>query len=145
MKLKSNFILGLATGVAICFGAVLLSSSASSVDGISKENAINDLLKGNYVSVQEADQLINAYSTNWIPANELPTNTTIGGVIGRANLINMASGGNSDLIKFRFYYQQSESGDPQIGLVFYPTETSSAVLKTGAGSFCPVVCTSSNE
>ncbi|MBR9860787.1 hypothetical protein GYB22_08575 [bacterium] len=141
MQLTSNFGLGLAIGISLSFGIVFLSSSIPATDSITEESAINNEVKGEFIEASAANELISSYSTNWVEANKLPPNTTIGGYIGKANLSQVASNQNGEeYIKFRFYYTENAAGDPQIGLIFYPSENSSTVLRTGAASFCPSVC-----
>ena len=133
--------MGIATGVVMCFIVFMLSSATTNKDDAAAQN---DALKGEYISTEIAERLISDYSSKWVSGNELPSNTTIGGIIGRANIASLASMSNEEYIKFRFYYTQDENDAPQIGLIFYPSEGSSAVLRTGSASFCPTVCVNPN-
>jgi hypothetical protein len=99
-----------------------------------------DATKGGSISSSNADLLISAYKTNFIDRNGLPSNTTIGGVIGRDNLKSVVEGGTEDLVKFRFYLTSNAAGEEMIGLMFYPSANATSLVRTGSESFCPPMC-----
>ena len=148
MKLKSNFILGLGTGVLSSLAlVVLMGASSGSGPATDQTNATNqtvvDPVKGGYISSEEAAPLISAYASDFVQGNNLPANTTIGGYIGKENLQSIANGaGESEYVKFSFYLTTDENNAQQIGLIFYPNETAAQVLRTGSASFCPSLCNS---
>ena len=141
MNLKSNFITGLTTGVALCLSFFLFISASQGTKAERQvEQSVIDPIKGGFISSENASGLISAYTTDWVQANSLPSNTTTGGSIGTADLSQVIGDGSSETIKFSYYYTTSGEGAPQIGLILYPADGSAQVYRTGPNSFCPTLC-----
>lgn len=146
MKSNAKFFTGLALGLAMSFLFLNVGSlkSESTAVPTPKDQSITKTQtpdrEGEFISVQQANEMINSYKNIYIPANQLSSSTTLGGVIGRSNLQELAKDGNDDLIMFRFYMTTNSEGDQQIGLIFYPKAASTNVLRTGTSSFCPTMC-----
>ncbi len=87
----------------------------------------DDPVKGEWITSQKANKLINGYSTT----------TTIGGFIGKKHLRDLAGIMGDGYVKYRFYQR---AGEKEIGIIFYPSEESQTLLRTGSSSFCPVLC-----
>lgn len=146
MKIKSNFTLGLISGIGLSVALTLFMSARTDVKSVDSSDGFVDPYKGGYIGSYEADSLINQYANDWVKANDLPMNTTTGGYIGKSNLAQVASLGNEEeYIKFNFYYTKGENNEPQIGLMFYPSYDASAVLMTGSGSYCPTQCSAPGQ
>jgi hypothetical protein len=138
MKNNSKFFYGLAVGLLfsfITFAVGTLQSDNKTVPVIQDLNASNSGLEGEFITTEEADQMINNFSTF-----SSSCNTTIGGFIGKSNLRSVTGLGANSLIKYRLYVEQDPEGKNKIGLLFYKDKDATSVLKTGAASFCPVVC-----
>ena len=146
MKTKSNFFLGLGVGLAISFTTFLIVP-ANSDNEVSNETVINtvnqvadvDPVKGGFITIEEANQLSDAY-TAYMQSKGLEGIST-GGWIGRSQLRDVSGTFNSDeYIQFKFYKTEGTNGEPQIGLLFYAKQNSTEVMRTGPASFCPVLC-----
>ena len=138
MKSNTKFFAGLSLGLLfgfLVFSAGSFFSQASEVDGIQKSDA--GAGDGEWITVQAANTMIDAYKTNFIQGNNLPENTTLGGTISKSQLKDVAARSSDESIKFRFYLSNTE-GQPKIGIAFFPKRSGETALITN--SFCPQMC-----
>ena len=142
VKFFTGLTCGLILGILFFNTFDLQSKTTPESDSIAMSTAdeADDPVKGQWINAATASTLVASYTTNFVEANDLPSNTTIGGFIGKKHLRDISGLSADDYIKFRFYQTQDESGGSQIGVIFYPTESSSVMLRTGSASFCPMLC-----
>ena len=157
MNMKSNFLTGLVFGIAISFaGFLFIAANADSGNSIANPETLEGtsvqdvhITKGGFLSLSEIQPLINSYKTDFTEAYQcLPPNMTEGGYIGKENLQQLTSSMSEEdqYVKFSFYLEQDPAtGDKKIGIVFFPNETATNVLRTGPGSFCPTLCDTPRE
>ncbi len=144
MKSNLKFFAGLGLGLIISF-LFLNVGTLQSKNNISEPGKIvsaddNPAVDGEMISTAIANPMISLYSTDFVTGNNLPVNTTTGGVIGRKMLRGITGSSSDDLIKYSFYLTTEANGDQKIGLIFYPKTTSNMVLRTGTAAFCPNMC-----
>lgn len=151
MNRKNQFISGLLAGMVISASAFLFTAANLKENSGGSTPIINDVqqvsgdtsLSGNYISVQDADPMIQSYTSDFISKYKLPAGSSIGGIVGKTQLIQAASvDDGKNYVKFRFYLNsgQETGGDPQIGIMFYPASNSEQLIRTGSSSFCPTIC-----
>jgi hypothetical protein len=142
MKLKNNFFSGLGLGLLVgfvLFGTSDLWSKTTSNSVISTTTETSDAVKGEWINSEQASNLESAYGT-YVQNNNLPSNTTIGGFIGKKYLRDVVGLIGDGYIKYRFYETKNAANESQIGIIFYPEQNSSQMLRNGSASFCPVIC-----
>lgn len=146
MKSNVKFFTGLTCGLLLSmlfFNASELQSKTTpnaNVIAVESGNEADDPVKGQWIDAQTASNLVASYTSNFIEANGLPSNTTIGGFIGKKHLRDISGLSADEYIKFRFYQTTDATGSSQLGIVFYPTKSCSVMLRTGSESFCPMLC-----
>ncbi len=148
MKIKNNFFLGMAAGLAIGFTLFSVNVANSHTENMkpTKSNltaiTADDMHEthGGFITPEEAAILHENFNRDFVQANELPSTTSIGGVIGEKNIRDIIGiMGDTDL-KYRFYYDTDEAGVGHLGLLFYSPNEGENVLRSGPGSYCPVLC-----
>lgn len=136
MKLNTNFFAGLSFGLLlgiVLFNASSLQSSTNTPNATSTAKATHqttDAIKGDWISIGEANALTANYSAT----------VALGGFVGKKNLRDVVGLMGDGDIKYRFYQEAGANGTNKIGLLFYPSENSQTVLKTGNAAFCPMLC-----
>lgn len=138
MNKNFKFFSGLSLGLLLGFVLFNVNTSFSSTTETTANS--NPSVDGFEISSAEADVLIASYQTNFVQKNGLPSNTTRGGVISKANLKEIAGRTSDDLIKFRFSHTTGADGADHIGLIFYKTADATTAVRTGNSSYCPVLC-----
>lgn len=146
MKSNVKFFTGLTCGLVLgilFFNTFELQSKAipnPDETAVVAGNEPDDPVKGEWINSETAASMVSSYKTNFIQANSLPSNTTIGGFIGKKHLRDVCGLSADEYVKFRFYQTTDASGSSQIGIIFYPTQSCSVMLRTGSASFCPMLC-----
>ncbi|MBT8327967.1 MAG: hypothetical protein KJP21_09600 [Bacteroidia bacterium] len=142
LKFFTGLTCGLILGILFFNTFDLQSKSTLEMTPVVLETADeeDDPVKGQWINNSTANTLIASYQTNFIEANSLPSNTTIGGFIGKKHLRDICGISADEYIKFRFYQTADATGNSQLGIIFYPTKTANVLLRTGSASFCPMLC-----
>jgi hypothetical protein len=149
MKIKNNFFLGMTSGLVIGFiffsvnyanshTETIPPAKASIIESVPLEDI--DAVKGGFISAEEAATLHSNYVNDFIGGNELPSTTSLGGVIGEKQLRDIIGIMGDDNLKYRLYYNEDAEGAGHIGLLFYSESNPQSVLASGPGSYCPMLC-----
>lgn len=136
-----KFFLGLLCGLIISFfifnGSNLLQAdSETSNDRKSVIETTDETIDGSWITMSEAQPLIDAYQNDIVIAYKLPENTSTGGFIKRTVLNDITGAFDGKYIKYSFYYQ----GNGQIGIIFQSQMDETKGIRTGSQAFCPNIC-----